>query len=99
MKGVIPAIILNTSACEIPHFFFQRVEVGRVGRKDEKAERQRERESEQEKKGCFLKKKELEFLIGGCSLIVPLWFQGPEISNPCVFTTLSSSSTRHKLSH
>lgn len=22
MKGVIPAIILNTSACEIPHFFF-----------------------------------------------------------------------------
>lgn len=21
MKGVIPAIILNTSACEIPHFF------------------------------------------------------------------------------
>lgn len=74
-----------------------------MGRKDEKAERQRERESEQEKKGCFLKKKrkkkELEFLIGGCSLIVPLWFQGPEISNPCVFTTLSSSSTRHKLSH
>lgn len=37
------------------HTFFQRVEVGRVGRKDEKAERQRE--SEQEKKGCFKKKK------------------------------------------
>lgn len=32
------------------HTFFQKVEVGRVGRKDEKAERQRERESEQEKK-------------------------------------------------
>lgn len=24
MKGVIPAIILNTSACEIPHFFFSK---------------------------------------------------------------------------
>lgn len=80
------------------HTFFQRVEVGRVGRKDEKAERQRERVSKR-KKAAFKKKKELEFLIGGCSLIVPLWFQGPEISNPCVFTTLSSSSTRHKLSH
>lgn len=32
------------------HTFFQKVEVGRVGRKDEKAERHRERESEQEKK-------------------------------------------------
>lgn len=80
------------------HTSFQRVEVGRVGRKDEKAERQRERVSKR-KKAALKKKKELEFLIGGCSLIVPLWFQGPEISNPCVFTTLSSSSTRHKLSH
>lgn len=81
------------------HTFFQRVEVGRVGRKDEKAERQRERVSKRKKAAFLKKKKELEFLIGGCSLIVPLWFQGPEISNPCVFTTLSSSSTRHKLSH
>lgn len=75
------------------------MEVGRVGRKDEKAERQRERVSKRKKAAFKKKKKELEFLIGGCSLIVPLWFQGPEISNPCVFTTLSSSSTRHKLSH
>lgn len=33
------------------------MEVGRVGRKDEKAERQRERESEREKKRLLLEKK------------------------------------------
>lgn len=38
------------------HTFFQRVEVGRVGRKDEKAERQRERVSKR-KKAAFKKKK------------------------------------------
>lgn len=58
MKGVIPAIILNTSACEMPHFFKEMD----VEKKDEKAERQ---------KTAGLKM--LGFFIGGCSLIVPLW--------------------------
>lgn len=39
MKGVIPAIILNTSACEIPHFFF--FQRDGCGEKDEKAGRQK----------------------------------------------------------
>lgn len=38
------------------HTSFQRVEVGRVGRKDEKAERQRERVSKR-KKAALKKKK------------------------------------------
>lgn len=41
-----------------------------MGRKDEKAERQRERVSKR-KKAALKKKKELEFLIGGCTPVVP----------------------------
>lgn len=55
MKGVIPAIILNTSACEIPHFF-SKGGGGEGGGKDEKAERQRERVSKR-KKAALKKKK------------------------------------------
>lgn len=42
MKGVIPAIILNTSACEIPHFFKETDAERRMKKKKKKkAERQK----------------------------------------------------------